>query len=237
MAWVNSSGKYWILPWVRQGKWRMNYDVVRCAYHVDGTPSRHGCLHGMSLADWQSTEAPRTSACASRHQLLSTLMHSVLTCCISCNKWWLSDSPSLSSRICYLLTPYSPSMVTSSVQVQPRSARGLSHSRKAPLGRMSNKEAEHTCTKPKLGFFQRSWWMELLSALGMETMSSIGWEAQSQKSPWPGAGQAARMGGGPGHVALTTPTRCSEMSLGSLSDRWGPGQAFGFYAAVSLFPL
>ena len=109
--------------------------------------------------------------------------------------------------------------------------------KESPLGRMSNKEAEHTCTKPKLGFFQRSWWMELLSALGMETMSSIGWEAQSQKSPWPGAGQAARMGGGPGHVALTTPTRCSEMSLGSLSDRWGPGQAFGFYAAVSLFPL
>lgn len=59
MAWVNSSGKYWILPWVRQGKWRMTYEVMRHAYHVDGNPSRHGCLHSLSLADWQSTVGPK----------------------------------------------------------------------------------------------------------------------------------------------------------------------------------
>ena len=26
---------------------------------MDGTPSRHGCLHGLSLADWQTTVGPK----------------------------------------------------------------------------------------------------------------------------------------------------------------------------------
>lgn len=68
--------------------------------------------------------------------------------------------------------------------------------------------------------------MELLSALGMETMSTkvTGarcWFKQQER------------GAAPGHVALTTPTRCNEVFPGSLFDRWGPGQVFGFYATVS----
>ena len=37
----------------------MTYEVMRHAYHVDGNPSRHGCLHSLSLADWQSTVGPK----------------------------------------------------------------------------------------------------------------------------------------------------------------------------------
>ena len=201
---------------------------------MDGTPSRHGCLHGLSLADWQTTVGPKDFCLCVKaptplysDTLPFDLLHfpqQVVTLRLSLTQFsHLLPPHSLqpfrghllgpgTAPVCRRIKSFKQSSIGKDVQ-----QGGQTHMCKTKARFLSEKLINGATVSSGHGDHEQHW---MRSTITKVTGASC-WFKQQE------------CGAAPGHVALTTPTRGSEGSLGSLFDRWGPGQAFGFYAAVS----